>query len=659
MGFSFVLDGQRIGPAAPADSSVTTNERDGVHETVFRHPLGLVAVRQCRRFPQLDAVEYRVKFRNDSTAELPILEDVNALDISFRGQAIGDSSIVSCGGGGADSGFPPRDYALARNSLRSMNRLTLSSVGGYPSSSSMPFFFVENETAGGGIYVAIGWTGNWKATIEADSSDHSLRIRGGMPEIHIKLRPGEEISGPTVLLGCYRGRLADGANALRRLIRHAYTPSVAGRPLVAPIMYTTWFHVGAELDEKMARALVDAAAEIGQEIFEVDAGWYKGTPYSPYSDMRNTWPAISHPLGNWELGEERSRFPSGLGDLAQYVRSKGMQFGLWFELERVGPDSLLAQQHPDWIVQHGDGWRMADFGNPEVQEYFSKILDRYIRTLQLAYIRWDCNLHDIDAFWTSQDGPNRRGISEIRHIEGIRRVEQFVRDRHPEVILESCASGGRRVDLATLGNRHTTWISDATAGASIIRFHLEGLNHILPGSRQLVAFAPAERVFAKPDFVFPDIDCQCCFAGAFGTAGKLHLWPEAMKQRMREHVEVYKKLRRYLAEDFYLLIPQSQTLNTWAGWQFHDPQAHEGFVQVFRIESPRQGNKVVLKGLDPNREYELTDPYTGDSFTASGAELTSGGFELSLPTNSSRVFTYGATMGARFGPQRNGSISGV
>jgi len=207
---------------------------------------------------------------------------------------------------------------------------------------------------------------------------------------------------------------------------------------------------------------------------------------------------------------------------------------------------------------------MADFGNPEVQEYFSKILDRYIRTLQLAYIRWDSNLHDIDAFWTSQDGPNRRGISEIRHIEGVRRVEQFVRDRHPEVILESCAGGGRRIDLVTLENRHTTWISDATAGASIIRFHLEGLNHIIPGSRQLVAFAPAERVFAKPDFVFPDMDCQCCFAGAFGTAGKLHLWPEAMKQRMRQHVEVYKKLRRYLAEDFYLLIPQSQTLDTWA-----------------------------------------------------------------------------------------------
>ncbi|MHC4401559.1 MAG: alpha-galactosidase [Planctomycetota bacterium] len=644
IGFSFVLDGQLTGPAVPADSDVTTGERDGVHETVFRHPLGLAAVRQCRAFPQFDALEYTIKLRNDSAAELPILENVNALDVSFRGQTVEGSSVVSCGGGGADSRFPPKDYALARNALRSTNRLTLSSEGGYPSNSSMPFFFIENETARAGIYVAIGWTGNWNATIEADSSQNTLRIHGGMPKIHVKLRPSEEISGPTVLIGCYQGRLEDGANALRRVIRHCYTPSVAGRPLVAPIMYTTWFHVGAELDEKMARALVDAAAEVGQEIFEVDAGWYKGTPYSPYWDMRNTWPAISNPLGNWELGEERSRFPSGLEDLAEYARSKGMQFGLWFELERVGPDSLLARRHPDWIIKHGDGWRMADFGNPEVQDYFSKILDRYIRTLKLAYIRWDCNLHDIDAFWATQDSPDRRGMSEIRHVEGIRRVEQFVRDRHPNVILESCASGGRRIDLVTLRNRHTTWISDATAGASIIRFHLEGLNHLIPGSRQLVAFAPAERVFAKLDLVFPDIDCQCCFAGAFGTAGKLHLWPEAMKRRMRQHVGVYKKLRHYLAEDFYLLIPQSQTLDTWAAWQFHDPRASEGFVQPFRIESAQQSKKIVLKGLDSSGEYQFTDPYNNDTFTtASGAELISIGLELSLPKNSSRVLTYRKT----------------
>lgn len=639
-GFSFSLGGQLIEPADSLDAAGPTNERDGIHVTDFRFASGLVASRRSRNFRDSDAIEYTVTFRNGGGNELPILENVNALDISFHGLEVANLSIVTCGGGGADSQFPPKDYALSRHSIRSGHRITLSSDGGYPSNRHMPFFFIEDEAAGAGIYVAIGWTGNWHATIDTDSASSTLRIYGGMPKIHTQLRPGEQISGPTVLIGCYQRGYENGSNALRRLIRTRYTPSVAGRPLVAPIMYTTWFHVGAELDERMARALVDAAADIGQEIFEVDAGWYKGTPYSPYWDMRNTWPAISNPLGNWELGEERERFPSGLDELAHYVRSKGMRFGLWFELERVGPDSLLAEQHPDWIIQYGDGWRMADFGNREVQAYFSKILDHYIRTLKLAYIRWDCNLHDIDAFWASCDEPNRRGISEIRHIEGIRRVEKFVRERHPHVILESCASGGRRIDLTTLQHRHTAWISDATAGASIIRFHLEGLNHIIPGSRQLVAFAPAERAFAGRDFAFPDIDCQCCFAGAFGSAGKIHLWPEPMKQRMRQHVTVYKKLRPYLDEDFYLLFPQSQTLDTWAAWQFHDPRAGEGFVQAFRIQSPERDKRIVLKGIEPQSNYQFTDPYSGDRFVRSGATLTSRGIELSLSKNSSRVFTY-------------------
>ena len=645
IGFSFVFDGKTIGPSSPPGVDVTIKERGDARETAFRHDSGLVVIRRSRSSPRFDAVEYTLRFKNksDNSVELPILESVMALDLTFRGCPGEDVSVVSCGGGGADSKFPPKDYALSRTSLRSTGRLTLSSDEGYPSSNKMPFFFVENQALGAGIYVAIGWTGNWQAAIQADPADATLRIQGGMPDVHISLRPGEEISGPTILVGCYEGPLEDGVNAVRRLIRDRYTPSVAGRPLVAPIMYTTWFHVGAELDEKMAHALVDAAADIGQEIFEVDAGWYKGTPYSPYWDMRNTWPAISNPLGNWELGEERSRFPSGLEHLAEYVRSKGMQFGLWFELERVGPKSLLANDHPDWVIKYKKGWGMADFGDPVVQDYFCRILDRYIRTLKLAYIRWDCNLHAIDLYWATQDTPDRRGISEVRHVEGIRRVEQFIRDRHPNVILESCASGGRRIDLATLQHRHTTWISDATAGASIIRFHLEGLNHFIPGSRQLVAFAPHEKTFTKPDFVFPDIDCQCCFAGAFGTAGKLHLWPEEMKRRAREHVAVYKKLRRFLDDDFYLLVPQSQTLDTWAAWQFHDPQTGDGFVQAFRIESGDQTNKIVLKGLDENSEYQCTDPYNDDTFTASGGKLSTEGIEFNLPMNSSRVVMYRRT----------------
>jgi hypothetical protein len=113
-----------------------------------------------------------------------------------------------------------------------------------------------------------------------------------------------------------------------------------------------------------------------------------------------------------------------------------------------------------------------------------------------------------------------------------------------------------------------------------------------------------------------------------------------MKQRVRQHVEVYKNLRPFLAEEFYLLIPQSQTLDTWAAWQFHDSKQDAGFVQAFRIRSSRESKQLTLKGIDSSSQYEFTDPYSNDTFVASGELLTSEGARFTLPPMSSQVLKY-------------------
>jgi alpha-galactosidase len=133
---------------------------------------------------------------------------------------------------------------------------------------------------------------------------------------------------------------------------------------------------------------VDRAASLGTEIIMLDAGWYKGTPKRYYTDMNSTWDAISNSLENWEQGEDLDRFPGGLKPLADYLRSKGMQFGIWSEPERVGPESLVAKQHPDWVIYVPNRkWGMLNFGKPLVVDYFCKVLDRYIRELDVRYIR--------------------------------------------------------------------------------------------------------------------------------------------------------------------------------------------------------------------------------------------------------------------------------
>jgi alpha-galactosidase len=643
LGFSFSYDGKRIGPEQPVGWESAF--RDEGRQLELRHPSGLTVTRIARVWPVSEAIEYTLKFRNESRTPLSPLSAVNVMDLSFSGDIVNGVSVLSSGGGTADAYYPPRNFALTRTYLGPMTPLSaslmLTTEWGYSSRTNLPFFFLENASNTAGLFVAIGWTGQWKANIQANYLSHTLRLQGGMSELNLKLAPGEEITSPVILAGCFRGTLADGSNRLRRLIRENYAPPVGSEQLEAPILYTTWFDIGAELDEQLFKTLVDRAAGLGIEIIMLDAGWYKGTLTHKYTDMAGTWLSISNPLGNWELGEERSRFPSGLRALADYVRSRGLKFGLWFEPERSGPESLLAEKHPDWLIAPVPPrrWRVVDFGRLEVQEYFSQILDRYIRELDIRYIRWDQNLEQL-PYWQSHDSEGRRGITEIRHLEGIHRVEDFIRRNHPQVILESCAGGGNRIDLATIQRRHTYWISDQTMDPLIVKFHLEGLNHFLPGNGQMVAFSPPKETYQQPGFEFPDIAFQSYFGGAFGIAGRLHEWPQSLESLARKHIAAFKGIRRFLAEDFYLLELQARDLETWSGWQFHDPKTGEGFVQAFRIRSSEGARRLVMKALDSKNLYRFTDIYTGETFTAQGASLISDGLEWKLPPMASRVLTY-------------------
>lgn len=646
IGFSFSYDGKKFGPAILSGWKVSTQTTPGVDQTIFRHPSGLTIIREERLYSEFEALEYTLRFKNEGRSSLPILGPVNALVLSFGGEVLPGVSAVWSGGGGREPTFPPADFAITRTYFGPMMPLKgdveLTGGEGMPSRVNLPFFFIENQNNSAGIYVSIGWTGNWKASIRANFDNDILYLRGGMPGINLKLHPGEEISSPSILVGAYRGPLSTGVNALRKLVRDRYAPTVSGQRLQAPIYYDTWIDIGTDLDEKLFKTLVDSAAEIGQEIFLLDAGWYNGSPRCPYTDMA-LWDAISNSLGNWEEGEDRTRFPSGLRVLADYVRSKGMQFGLWFEPERVGPGSLLAKTHPDWIIWQPERkwwkWGMVYFGKPEVQEYFCKVLDRFIEELGLRYIRWD---HNNNLMWycDSQDAPDRRGISQVRHLEGVHRVEEWVQQHHPDVILESCAGGGQRIDLLTLKHRHTIWISDRTEDPHIVRFHLEGLNHFVPGNAQAVAFAPPPASYRKPGFTFPDIAFQSHFGGAFGSGGRLHEWPASMKSQARKHFDTYKKIRRFLSEDYYLLAPQPRDLDTWEAWQFHDPKADEGFVQVFRIRAPTSSKNIVLQALDRDATYRFSDAYTGETLEVAGAKATSDGISFELPQMSSRILIY-------------------
>jgi hypothetical protein len=116
-----------------------------------------------------------------------------------------------------------------------------------------------------------------------------------------------------------------------------------------------------------------------------------------------------------------------------------------------------------------------------------------------------------------------------------------------------------------------------------------------------------------------------------------------LKQQLRSHVEVFKKIRGFLAEDYYLLAPQPREFGHWEGWQFHNPATDAGFVQAFRTkEAPQPAKALAVMGLKPNLNYRFTDPYTGEAFDLSGARAMSAGVQFRLLPDSSKVLMYQA-----------------
>src|SRR5574340_776503 len=560
-GFSFDYMDQRVGPALPEGWSASLSKTANGTELLMRHTSGLVARRRARVWKEFEAVEYTITLRNEGRASLPPVKSVDALDLTFGGVLKG-LSIVSSGGGQRDEAYPPASYVLQRRYFahhQALNRpgrpgspMLLSAEGGRSANGRLPFFFIDHPGLQAGVFVAIGWTGQWTARMLGSYVDQSLWVAGGMPGINIRLEPGEEISGPSILLGCYRGDLADGSNRLRRLIRTQYLPRLAGKEPAPITVYDHWWNINVEFDEEYLRKVADVAAETGQEYFLLDAGWYVGAPA--------TAKGFAAGVGNWEE-VDRKKFPNGLKPFADYVRSKGLKFGLWFEPERVARDSLLAKQHPDWVLWLPDSVKedkpytirshgVLDYGRKEAREGVFAMMDRYSRDLDVRYIRHDYNQNPL-AYWSSHDAPGRRGVRQVRHLEGLAEVIDRLREKHPRVTFEGCASGGRRIDLETIRRFHTTWIGDHTLDPRTVRWNLHGLHHVLPGNYLYVAYSwpmpyqTSEELTASSLMPF--------LGGAFGSSGRLDRWPAAFRKTAARYFAAHQKLRALLMEDYYPL----------------------------------------------------------------------------------------------------------
>ncbi len=595
---------------------------------------------ECRvkTFNDFNAMEWTLYFKNQSSGNSGQISDVKAADIDLKSRREGDWSLFYARG--SDAG--KHDFMAQTKEYSVGDSLVMIPNLGRSSSVSFPYFNVK--TPEGGMVFAIGWTGSWKAEIIRPEQD-CFRVSTGLKNLNTYLLPGEEIRTPLAAMIPWQGEdRMDGQNILRQFIMRHHYPRAGGYPVEPPICSSFNYGDPSPCNEytcmtsEYARALIHRYEEFGllPEIFWLDAGWYEKA-----SDWRNgyNW---ANAVGNWKV--DRKRFPGGLGDIADVAHEVGCQFMVWFEPERAIKDSYWAYEHPEYMLLAGGGKAvpheidrktqdsfLVNLGDEDANKWLRENVAKLIRDNRIDHYRQDYNI-DPEWFWYSNDEPGRNGICEIRYISGLYKFWDYLRSEFPNLFIDNCAGGGRRLDLEATSRSIPLWRTDYNYGEPIgYQCHTYGLSQWLPVSGTCLAKSD---VFSTRS----SYGAAVTFNWKITSAGFNIL---EMQKRLAE----FHDIRPYFLEDFYPLSGYGDTTSDaiWLAYQLDRKSDRSGRIVAFRrSQCPQEKIVVKLRGLDQSAVYKLEDQDTMDCIEKTGAELAAG-FELVLKdAGSSLCFKYRA-----------------
>ncbi len=407
-----------------------------------------------RDFP---VVEWTIYFRNRGNVETPILQDIRAVDIQIEKPPGGEFVLHGCQGDNCTpDSFQPYAITLAPHAIHSF-----APPGGRPTEVAFPYYNLEMP--GGGLMMTLGWPGQWSASFTRDA-ENAVQLSGGQQQTHFKLRPGEQARSPLVALLFWKGGdWIRAQNIWRRWMVEHNLPRPGGK-LVTNHYGSCWsVTLNPSAEEELA--IVDGFQRegISLDYYFIDAGWY------PH---HGSWVHT----GTWEV--DKTRFPRGVREVADRVHGYGTKFVLWFEPERVVDGSWLAVEHPEWLLTSG-GTRLLNLGHPEAWKWVVEKIDGLITSQGVDVYRQDFNMQPLGC-WRAADAPDRQGLTEIRHVEGYLAFWDELLRRHPDLYIDSCASGGRRNDLETLRRSVPLLRSDCFSPAEAQQAHTMGLALWMP-----------------------------------------------------------------------------------------------------------------------------------------------------------------------------------
>lgn len=497
--------------------------------------------------------------------------------------------------------------------------VTIESSRGTSSPQATPFIGLlspgTTEEQGEVLGVNLIYSGNFYGCVQCGQYG-TIRVQLGINPYQFgwQLAPGTSFCTPEAVLVYSVNGLAGMSNIFHRLYR---TRVCRGwyRDRERPVLLNSWEGMYFEINEEKMLTLAEEAAELGIELLVMDDGWFKG---------RNT---DTTSLGDWT--EDKKKFPDGLQSLAKKVKQKGIDFGIWFEPEMISRESDLYREHPDWVIRSplyepilSRHQLVLDLSNPAVCEYLIDAVSKVLVPGNISYVKWDMNRHLTDLGSAYLDRKNQNELSH-RYVLGLYRVMETLTERFPQVLFESCSSGGGRFDAGMLYYMPQTWTSDNTDAVCRLKIQ-HGTSLLFPtvtmGAH--VSACPNHQVGRTTPLA---TRFAVAAAGNLGYELDLKKLSKEEKEEVREQIAEYKRRRRTVQFGTYYRLADSFQENQSA-WNIVSEDGMEVIFTHVQIlaRSAYRVPVIRLKGLDPDAVY--TDCETGQEY--GGDELMYAGIRI-------------------------------
>ena len=601
---------------------------------VYEMEKGVTVTAVAKEYKEFDALEWVLYFENKSGKDSKVFSDICDCNIllplnyprehRYGYRAIeGDACVITMNGMVAGQNYGGNDKVSATEynfnyeylDKASKATKTFCNIGGRSSDGMMPFFDVTADDSG--YIAAIGWSGDWKS--EFSKISDGIRMKSGLKETNFYLKSGEKIRTSSTLIMRYT-KSEDKHNKFRKLIKNHFSHKSHTKATRAGLMACElWGGLPSEEMKKRIREL--KAYEIQFEEIWIDAGWY-GQCTNCNDPFTGDW---SLHTGEWEVNTRVH--PQELRDVASCAKEAGMRLMLWVEPERAIKGTKIVEKHPEWFLKLPEKpATILNYGNKAALEYAFNLLSAYIETLDLSCYRQDFNV-ELTSFFKENEEANRRGITEIKHIMGMYELWDRLLEKFPELLIDNCSSGGRRIDIETLKRSIPFFRSDYQCNFNenpeVLQVHNANISCYLPYNGCTTK--------TKTDSYAIRSSYSSSWGGAFYNAIFQSMNEEDFKWAKRMTDE-YRRIRKYFSMEFYNHGSRTFDDTAWSIWQYHDNETQSGIVMAFRREnSPFETVVVELKSTLENKEYLFNDFNTEDIFSGNN------NLKIALPEKRSSI----------------------